>query len=223
MAVFVLVHGSFHGGWAWRDVSRELRAGGHDVYAPTLTGLGDRVHLLSGRPTQQLHAEDVANTLFFEDLHDVVLVGHSYGGIVITLAAERSDRIKQLIYLDAFVPRHGESLLEHLPQQFQELLVRPSSGPIHTFAPDSSISESVPPWAKERLVDQPATDLTEPILLPTTASTRLARTFIAARAGNVADLFPEVRTWNYMEYDGDHEALLNAPQVVSAALLEALL
>lgn len=224
MAVFVLVHGSFHGGWAWRDVARGLRAAGHDVFTPTLTGLGERVHLLSERPTQQLHAEDVCNLLFYEDLQDVVLVGHSYGGIVITLAAERTDRIGHLVYLDAMIPRHGKSLLDLVPQGARDYLTHPSPGPVHTFPPMESITDGLPEWARDRLTDQPATDLTEPLLLPTDAAARLPRTFVAAAGAAVVDAFaPEVRRppWRYLEYDGDHEALLKAPGVVTAALLEA--
>src|ERR687897_2535380 len=99
MATFVLVHGSSSGGWAWKRVSPHLRASGHDVYAPTLTGLGERVHLLSPDVNLSLHIQDIANVLFYEDLRDVILVGQSYGGMVITGVAEQAaERIRQLVY-----------------------------------------------------------------------------------------------------------------------------
>jgi pimeloyl-ACP methyl ester carboxylesterase len=118
MATYVLIHGGWHGGWCWARVAPILRAAGHDVYAPSLTGLGDRVHLLSPSVRLETHIEDVLGVLSYEDLRDVVLVGHSYGGMVITGVADRAaDRVSHLVYLDAFVPRDGECLLDLLPEE----------------------------------------------------------------------------------------------------------
>ena len=91
MATYVLVHGAGHGGWCWQRVARLLREAGHEVHTPTLTGLGDRAHLLSPEVSLETHITDVAAMLISEDLRDAILVGHSYGGIVITGAADRSD------------------------------------------------------------------------------------------------------------------------------------
>ena len=88
MATYVLVHGGGHGGWCYQRVARRLRAEGHEVHAPSLTGLGDRAHLLGPHVDLHLHARDVAALIFYEDLRDVILVGHSYGGMVITGAAD---------------------------------------------------------------------------------------------------------------------------------------
>ena len=111
MATYVLVHGGWDGGWAWTSVARELRAAGHDVFTPTLTGSGERVHLASPEIDLETHILDIVNVLRYEDLHDVVLVGSSGGGMVITGVAERvPDRIGHLIYLDAFVPQDGQSI-----------------------------------------------------------------------------------------------------------------
>src|SRR6516162_6725643 len=102
MATYVLVHGGGHGGWCYGRVARLLRAEGHDVYTPTLTGLGERAHLLDDRVDLHRHVEDVVAVLQFEDLRDVVLVGHSYGGMVITGVADRTaDRVGRLVFLDA--------------------------------------------------------------------------------------------------------------------------
>ncbi len=110
MATFVLVHGAWHGGWCWRDVRAILRAGGHEAFTPTLTGLGERSHLLSRDIDMNTHVADVANTIVWEELEDVVLVGHSYGGNVITGVADRmKDRLAHAVYLDAFVPKDGDS------------------------------------------------------------------------------------------------------------------
>lgn len=116
MATYVLVHGAYHGGWCWRDVARDLRARGHEVFAPTLTGLGERSHLLTPMVSLSTHIEDVVNVLAWEDLRDVVLVGHSYGGMVVTGVAERmADRIADIVYLDAIVPQDGQSALDVQP------------------------------------------------------------------------------------------------------------
>ncbi|HEX4175123.1 MAG TPA: alpha/beta hydrolase [Acidimicrobiales bacterium] len=111
MATYVLVHGGGHGGWCYKRVARLLRAEGHEVLTPTLTGLGERAHLLDERVDLERHVTDVAAVLRFEDLRDVILVGHSYGGMVITGAADRvPDRVGRLVYLDAATPVNGQSL-----------------------------------------------------------------------------------------------------------------
>jgi pimeloyl-ACP methyl ester carboxylesterase len=118
MATFVLVHGGGHGGWCYQPMAKILRAKGHDVYAPTLTGLGERSHLLSPAINLDLHIADVVQVLKYEDLRDVVLAGHSYGGMVITGVADRAhDRIRRLVYLDAAHPKNGESLVDTAPEQ----------------------------------------------------------------------------------------------------------
>lgn len=109
--VFVFVHGAWDGGWDYHKVDSILTSQGNIVYRPTLTGLGDRVHLDNKDINLTTHIIDIVNLLKFENLHNVILVGHSYGGMVISGVAEQvSDRIKQLVYLDAFVPKNGESI-----------------------------------------------------------------------------------------------------------------
>jgi len=108
---FVLVHGAWAGGWEWKKVGAELLRNGHTVYRPTHTGQGERMHLASPEITLDTHITDVVNVVLFEDLRDIVLMGHSYGGMVISGVADKvPDRIKCLIYVDAFVPEDGESL-----------------------------------------------------------------------------------------------------------------
>ena len=113
MATIVLVHGAHVGGWAWRDVARLLRAMGHEVYTPTLTGLGERVHL--GRPDTDVetHVQDIINVLFYEDVHDVVLVSWSYSGMVVAVVADRvPERLRQVIHVDGTVPEDGQSMFD---------------------------------------------------------------------------------------------------------------
>lgn len=113
MSTFVLVHGGGHGGWCYQPLARLLREQGHDVYTPSLTGLAEREHLLSPDINLDTHVTDVVKLLYFEDLRNVILVGHSYGGMVITGAADRAaDRIGHLVYLDAATPMNGQSLVD---------------------------------------------------------------------------------------------------------------
>src|SRR5258707_5324266 len=107
---FVLVHGAWHGGWCWQRVADRLRGGGHAVFTPTLTGLGERSHLLRAGIDLNTHITDIVNVMKWEDLSDVVLCGHSYGGMIIAGVAEQmAPAIRSIVFLDAFVPRNGES------------------------------------------------------------------------------------------------------------------
>ncbi|WP_196259143.1 alpha/beta fold hydrolase [Pelagibacterium limicola] len=115
---YVLVPGAGHGGWVWRKLADKLRADGHSVYSLTLTGLGERSHLMSGEIDLQTHVNDVVNVFLWEDLHDVVLVGHSYAGWVITQAIEEIEgRVRAIVYLDAFLPDHGDRGYDFLNEQ----------------------------------------------------------------------------------------------------------
>lgn len=113
MATFVLIHGGIQGGWVWKRVVALLRAAGHEVYAPTLTGCGERAHLLTRDLGLETHVQDVVNVLEYEDLRDVVLVGHSYGATVVTVVADRArDRISHLVLVDGSQPLPGQSMLD---------------------------------------------------------------------------------------------------------------
>ena len=110
---FVLVHGSWHGGWCWRRVTDRLERRGHKVYTPTLTGLGERVHLLTASVDLNTHITDVVNVIKFEDLKDIVLVGHSYAGCVISGVAEQMlPSIASIVFVDAFLPEDGQRMLD---------------------------------------------------------------------------------------------------------------
>jgi pimeloyl-ACP methyl ester carboxylesterase len=112
MATFVLVHGAWHGGWCYRDTAKALRDAGHTVFTPTHTGVGERAHQAAENITLETHIRDVCGCIEAEELNDVILCGHSYGGMVITGVADRmAERIKSLVYLDAFVPENGDSLI----------------------------------------------------------------------------------------------------------------
>jgi pimeloyl-ACP methyl ester carboxylesterase len=125
MATFVLVHGAWHGSWCWKRVRKTLQAEGHDVFTPTLTGIAERSHLISPQVTLDTHIADVVNLIRWEELTDVVLCGHSYGGCVITGAADRvAERLKALVYLDAFILGDGQALHDVVPPGVRDAQVK---------------------------------------------------------------------------------------------------
>src|SRR4051812_3733508 len=123
MATFLLVHGAWHGGWCYRRVERLLRAEGHTVHAPTLAGLGDRSHEFRSDLTLADHVADVLAVIHYEELDDIVLVGHSYGGCVISAVADVvPEKIRTLVYLDAFVPEDGRCQMDYMPGELNGAL-----------------------------------------------------------------------------------------------------
>jgi pimeloyl-ACP methyl ester carboxylesterase len=131
MANFVLVHGAWIGGWCWRPNAQALRKAGHEVFTPTLTGLGERSHLMNPSINLDTHIADIVNVIKHEELSDVVLVGHSYGGMVVTGVADTlADKIRSLVYLDAFVPESGQALVDLAPPE-----PKPQPASDYTLAP----------------------------------------------------------------------------------------
>jgi pimeloyl-ACP methyl ester carboxylesterase len=142
MATFVLVHGAWGGSLLWRPIAQALRKAGHEVYTPTLTGLGERKHLVNRGIDLGTHIADVLGVIDYEDLSEIVLVGHSYGGMVVTGVADRiPDKIASLVYLDAFVPENGQSLFGLVPQDAP----RPDRPPIP--ASEDYLTPPLPPDA----------------------------------------------------------------------------
>ncbi len=129
MATFVLVHGTWHGGWYWNRVAPLLPAAGHDVCTPTLTGLGERAHLRTMEITYQTHIQDLINVLAYEDVRDAILVGHSYGGPLVLMVAEHAfTRVAQLVCLATAIPANGQILKETFPElwkTFHQLALAP--------------------------------------------------------------------------------------------------
>lgn len=185
MATFVIVHGGFGGGWEWTPVARALRQRGQDVFTPTLTGMGERIHL-GPRVGLITHVEDIVAVLEFEDLQDVVLCGASYGGMAVTGAADRrADWIALVVYVDALVPRDGQSGLDLLPNAFGDM-VRAAADehghgwvpiPPAVLPPAGMIPEEERTRYIARLRPQPVVTFTEPIRL-TGAIDRLPRAFV---------------------------------------------
>lgn len=183
-STFVLVHGSNHGGWCWERVTPLLEAAGHSVYAPTLTGLAERADELTQQVGLATHVADIIELFEREDLHEVTLVGHSYAGAVITGVAEAvAERISRLIYLDAFLPRDGESVLDTEPPQSREtfLAIARDQGdgwrlpPQQSFLDRWGLTDPVDrKWVWENLTDMPLLASTEPLSAPRDAARRRA-------------------------------------------------
>jgi pimeloyl-ACP methyl ester carboxylesterase len=169
MTTFVCVHGAWGGGWELKEVATYLRSAGHEVYTPTLTGMGERSHL--GRPETNLetYIQDIANVLRYEDLNDVILTGHSFGGMVITGVADRMpERIRHLVYVDAPVPEDGQSLFMLLPKimrQSEEAAQAEGEGWRVPPAPGIVEDPRVKAWAKGRYGFQPIESMQQPIRL----------------------------------------------------------
>lgn len=182
MATFVIVHGAFGGGWEWTPVAQALRQSGHEVYTPTLSGMGERSHL-GLRVGLTTHVEDIVAVLEFEDLHNVVLCGASYGGMAVSAAAGQfPERISLVVYIDALIPRDGESGLDLLPPGFGETVRADPDGdgwvrvPPAILPPEGLIPEEERAHYVARLRPQPIATFTEPLRL-TGALDRLPRAF----------------------------------------------
>jgi pimeloyl-ACP methyl ester carboxylesterase len=232
MATFVIVHGAWSGAHAWRWMRPLLRAAGHEVVTPSLTGLGERAHLATPATNLDTHITDVAAVLHYEDLDDVVLVGHSYGGMVITGVADRvPERIGHLVYLDADVPREGESDLDLVPADeragYEESArTRGDGWRVPPPFPDP-LPPGLPPevvWAVVRMVPHPLASLTQPLHLEHEPPD-LPRTFVLCTEGKEGEAEPpyvaRVRTdpaWRLVELAATHTAHVTAPEKVSRAL-----
>ena len=228
MSVFVLIHGAWHGGWCWRFVRPFLK--GHEVFAPSLTGLGERKHLARPDIDLDTHIADVVSILEMEDLRDVVLVGHSYGGMVITGAADRAaERIKRLVYLDAFVPDNGKCTLDYVvPERAARMREEGERVGSVTPPPVSLWGLSKPEhidFVKPREVRHPFRTMSQPIKISDpNALRRLPKTFVycsSPATGSFDQFAAKYRNdsaWKFFELETGHDAMILMPQRVAEIL-----
>jgi pimeloyl-ACP methyl ester carboxylesterase len=231
MATFVLVHGAWHGSWCWKRVRKALQAQGHDVFTPTLTGIGERSHLLSPQVTLDTHIDDIANLIRWEELSDVVLCGHSYGGCVISGVADRaSDRIGSLVYLDAFVLEDGQSLHDTLPPAHKALQVdlarQHGDGwkvpPIPAEVFNVNITDRA--WVNRQCTMQPLATFQQPLELRGVAKAASPTTFIMASDWTDSP-FPvfceraKAQGWKTLSIPCGHDVMLDRPEELTNALL----
>jgi pimeloyl-ACP methyl ester carboxylesterase len=210
-----------------RDVATHLRTAGHEVFTPTLTGLGERVHLANPSVDLDTHIQDILMVLDYEDLYDVILVGYSYSGMIVTAVADCvPQRLAQLVYVDAYVPRDGESLAQLLGPETVGFLEQAAQA----YGDGWRISHD-PPDAPRR-TPQPIKPAYQPVTLTNPAAARLPRTFIycsqekdamgpvgipITQAAARAKADP---AWNFFELDSGHVPWETAPQALAAVLLE---
>ena len=238
MATFVLVQGAVVGGWCWRWVAQELRAAGHEVHTPTLTGLGERVHLATPEIDLDTHITDVVNVLRCEDLTGVVLVGWSYGGMIVAGAADRApERVGHVVYFDSDVPRDGDTSAPQSSHARLESLARDHGDgwrvPAQVTRAEplllSDLPESQRHWIAERFEAHPLTTWLQPIRL-TGAAEAIPTTYIRCTVGYDPDdedtrrQDDRIRSepgWRYREVGETHAAPFTAPRAVAELLLEA--
>jgi pimeloyl-ACP methyl ester carboxylesterase len=225
---FVMVHPAWHGGWCWKKVLPLLRAAGHDVFTPTLTGLGERVHLLSPDIDLDTHIDDVLGVLEYEDLHDVALVGHSSSGMVITgVAARALDRISRLVYLDAFLPEDGKALRDYAPAKMLDEMVRTRGDgwrlPPFMFARDFGITDSSDAeWVDALLGDQPYRTFTQPVDLGGTSLDGIQREYILTTHGTFEPHAERAKQQGFVYHElftAGHHAMVTQPDALADLLL----
>jgi len=229
---YVLVHGAWHGGWCWKKILPLLRAAGHDVHAPTLTGLGYLAHVAGTHINLETHVQDILMYLEMEDLHDVVLVGHSYAGMVITGVADRvPSRLRSMIYVDAFLPESGKAMIDYTAAERRAAFIREGLDfgmsnplPLHLFGLTSPRDIA---WVAPRLVKQSFQTFFQPIRLFNNAHLRLPRTYVYCTdrsTGSFDQFAAKLRNdpgWKFFEIKTGHDAMITAPEELAKIIVEA--
>ncbi len=233
MSTFVLVHGAWHGSWCWKRVRRELQALGHDVFTPTLTGLAERSHLLSRSVNLSTHIDDVVNLIRWEELSDVTLCGHSYGGAVVTGVADRlPERIRSLVYLDAFVLESGENVLQNVHESQRNVLIEATRKlgagwksphiPAAVFKANAEDQD----WVDRQCTRHPFACFEQPLQLSGGLGKLKNITYIFA-SGWEDTPFPraheraKARGWRSVTMKCGHEVMLDMPAELTRELLAA--
>jgi pimeloyl-ACP methyl ester carboxylesterase len=231
MSAFVLVHGAWHGTWCWQRVRKALQSRGHDVFTPALTGVADRSHLLSPQVDLETHINDVINLIRWEDLSDVVLCGHSYGGCVISGVADRiPDRIGALVYLDAFVLEHGQSLHDALPVEMRngqiEAARKTGEGwktppiPAEVF----NVNAKDRDWVNRQCTVQPLATFQQPLRLTGAIGGIKNVTYILANGWGPSPFPPfyeqaKARGWKTVTLECGHDVMLDLPEELAKELM----
>ncbi len=233
MATFVLVHGMWHGGWCWKKVTPFLRRAGHEVHTPTLTGLGERVHLARPEMDVDVHILDVVNLVMYEELHNVILVGHSFGGSLAPAIVEKiPERIAHLVNLDGPLPENGKALKDLIGDTWgfflQNAILPGDEGRIQPIS-DWTFGVSGPDleWMQSKLTPHPLKTLTTPLFFTNPLAYSIPRTFISCTETPLsnAEVTAEEKKyaklgWNYRFIPTGHDAMITAPQALANVLLD---
>jgi len=226
---FVLVHGAWHGGWCWRRVSDRLEKKGHKVFTPTMTGLGERSHLLDAKINLATHVTDIVNVIKWESLNDIVLVGHSYGGAVVSGVAEQMpEAIGCFVFLDAFVPENGESVasLTTRRQAIEELVQKGETSMKPVPAAVFQVNENDRAWVDRMCTPHPLATFTDKPTL-TGARNRVAKKAYIRAVGYANPPFDAARDklkatagWRIYEVPCGHDVMVDMPDRLTEILLE---
>ncbi len=234
MATFVLVHGAWHGGWCWARVAPRLRDAGHTVFTPTMTGFGERSHLLTPENGLELNVADIANVLLWEDLSDVILVGASYAGMVTTSVADRMpERIAALVYQNAFIAEDGVAQNDLLPGWRREMIEKELAEDPDAWRmppPDPKLFGVTDPddiaWIASKMTVQPAKTFQDKARITGGHKAITSRTYIRATGypNSTFDRYVEERSddpgWRVEVLDTSHDAMITAPDDIVRILLE---
>jgi pimeloyl-ACP methyl ester carboxylesterase len=219
VTTYVIVHGGFDGGWSWKDVATRMRKQGVEVYTPSLTGSGERAHLLSRDVNLETHIQDIVNVLIYNDLNDVILIGHSYGGMVITGVADRlPERLAHLVYLDALVVENGENMMDAVGPEFSNWLLERANS-----LGDGWRVPHDPPDA-DRRTDFPLKAFQQPLTVGNSTATGFSNTYIRCAESNNPILQQmaeraQQKGWDCHELNTGHMPMWTMPEELTALLL----
>lgn len=230
-ATFVLVHGAWHGGWCWQDVENNLEKKDYKVYSPTLTGLGERKHLINEKVNIDTHINDIVNLIEMEDLHDVYLVGHSYAGAVIAGVADRiPERLHKLIFLDAMLVENGQSPISMQPDpvrkvQMENIRKKENFEPFAVSLFGITNAKQVQ-WVEARVTPQPFGTFAQTLRLKNVYGNGLPLVYIACTDPQLPimkEMADKVKVdkslnWKYLEIATGHDAMLTEPAKLSEML-----
>jgi pimeloyl-ACP methyl ester carboxylesterase len=237
---FVLVHGAWHGGWCWRRVAQALQLDHHKVFTPTLTGLGERAHLLSPAINLDTHINDVINLIEAEELHEVTLAVHSYAGMIGTAVADRlGERLKHLVYVDAVLPLPGESWSSsHDAATQQKRMVGAQASPCFSFAPPDAevygLQGADHDWVQRRQTPHPGNTYQAPLDFDVKRVAAVPRTYVSCTEPMLATITPsrlrarDPQFWGgawlpnsrVVEIKTGHDPMVSEPAALAHILLE---
>jgi len=239
---YVLIHGAAHGGWCWSKLVEPLRAAGHRVFTPTMTGLGERKHLLTKEVDVYTHCQDIINVMEYEELTNVILVCHSYGGVITTLVADRiASRIGQLIYLDAQVPQNGDSwsglntpdvATSRINAALDYTKSKNLSVPVMQFTPPFDTAKFLgvtdptdAAWVNRLVTDHPLVTYTQTVRLSNPPGNGIKRAYVDC-TGLTLRVFDSVKArvrgeagWDYLTLNTGHNLMVSAPRETAEILL----
>lgn len=229
---FVLVHGAWHGGWCWKHVAKNIRQHGFNVYTPTLTGLGERSHLISNKITLNTFVNDVSGLIEWEQLENIVLVGHSFGGLAaIGVADKLPERIKHVVLLDAFLLNNNQSTMESLPSTVVDKLraIAKQHDGLTIPAPSaSSLGISDPEqarWVESLCTPHPISSYESKFYIKNKIGNGLPVTYIAVEpeyipTSGARDYAKSRSDWNYITIEAGHDAMVTHPELLATLLID---